>query len=174
MTTLEELRAWTVRIEQDVADLAAALQEVRDELRDAVTSGGLGGDGDKPFQREYPTLDGWVEGWLAPVFARNVGQTWRWCSSWWAHPEAVHRLEALHRGWEVARLDPNGRAMLAWQRDLDAQLRELTSADGPFASCGREHRPPPPLPVVAAPDGWYALTFPESEAALPLRSPSHS
>jgi hypothetical protein len=162
VTTIEEVLAWSARLEQDVADLAAGLQQVQQDLADAVAGGGgsapVPGD-EKPMQREFPTLDAWVEQWLAPVFARNTDGSWRWCAEWWRHAEATFRLDTLHRSWEIARLDPNGKAMTGWLRDLDAQIAALGAAEGTFASCGREHRQPPVLPTEPPPDGWYARAF---------------
>ena len=43
----------------------------------------------------------WVREVFAPVFARSIGGPVKWCAQWWAHGEAVLRLEALWRSWEV-------------------------------------------------------------------------
>src|SRR5664280_1675862 len=48
------------------------------------------------------TLTEWVEHIYANTFIRRLGQTQRWCASWWAHAEAIVRLEALWRTWEAA------------------------------------------------------------------------
>ncbi len=159
---LAELRAWTQRVEGDVADLSVQLQAVQDELAEAraqlADGGGAGvGPSDADVQKYaplYETLDQWVEGWFAQVYRRTPTNTWRWCPSWWDHPEAVHRLEALHRTWETARHDPNGHAMLTWTRDTDHHLRELTDPTGTFAACTqRDHRPNRPLPLTLPPSG---------------------
>ncbi len=165
---LAELRAWTQRVESDVADLAAQLQQVQDELADAraqlAAGGGAGvGPSDADVQKYaplYETLEVWVEGWFTQVYRRTPTNTWRWCPHWHDHPEAVHRLEALHRTWETARHDPNGTAMLTWTRDTDHHLRELTDPTGTFAACTpRDHRPNQPLSFKPAPDGWYGVRF---------------
>ena len=172
---LAELRAWTRRVESDVADLAAQLQATQDELADAraqLASGGgaVGGGGVGPSEADvskyaplYATLDAWVEHWLVQVYRRSPTNTWRWCPQWHQHPEAVHRLEALHRTWETARHDPNGHAMLTWTRDTDHHLRELADPAGTFAACTpRDHRPNHPLP-------WAALAAPG--AGMPSPQP---
>ncbi len=165
---LAELRAWTQRVEGDVADLSAQLQAVQDELADARAQlAGAGGGGAGPSEADvgkyaplYETLDQWVEQWFTQVYRRTPTNTWRWCPTWWGHPEAVHRLEALHRTWETARHDPNGHAMLTWTRDTDHHLRELTDPTGTFAACTqRDHRPNQALPLTPAPGRWYDTTF---------------
>jgi hypothetical protein len=37
----------------------------------------------------------WVEHVYALTFIRGIGQSQRWCASWWGHPEAIVRLQAL-------------------------------------------------------------------------------
>ncbi len=159
---LVELRAWTQRVDSDVADLSAQLQAVQDELDEAraqLAAGGGAEVGVGPSKEDvqkyaplYETLDQWVEDWFAQVYRRAPTNTWRWCPAWHDHPEAVHRLEALHRTWEVARHDPNGHAMLTWTRDTDHHLRELTDPAGTFAACTpRDHRLSGPLPITSPP-----------------------
>jgi hypothetical protein len=161
---VEALRTWSGRLEGDVADLAAVVQEVRDELSAAGAQAGAPGD-DRPRDPVYATTAAWLAGWYVPVVlsSRHVGQAFRWCPRWFEHPEAVLRLDALHRGWEVARHDVN-RGMLIWLRDADAQLRELTSADGPFTACLRGHNTPQPPHIETLPDDWY-----DPSAMAPLR-----
>lgn len=110
----------------------------------------------------YPNVESWVTDWFAPIFGRRLGAT-RWCAEWWKHEEAVFRLEALWRSWEMLRLDV-GMGMAIWIRDhLDSGRRELLGPDGPFQACeadngsnGHAHNPPPPLPVLPPPAGWPA------------------
>jgi len=46
-----------------------------------------------------------------------------WCPQWWRHPQAVSRLEALWRVWEVCRqLDGEVPARWWWQH-FDPDLR---------------------------------------------------
>jgi hypothetical protein len=110
----------------------------------------------------YPNVEAWVAGWFAPTFARRLG-TIRWCAQWWLHAEAIVRLEALWRSWETLRLDPNV-GMATWLRDhLDPQRAVLMGDSGPFQACeGAEHNPPPELPVIPAPAGYWPS--PEGDA----------
>ncbi len=115
------------------------------------------GPDDAPFEPEYPDLEEWVGRYFAPMFSRPTSPSLRWCTQWWDHAEAISRLEALWRSWEVGRLDEL-RGMALWYRDfLDSQLAVLTSTTGPFAQCTPDrHAPTKPLPTVRAPDGYWA------------------
>ncbi|MCA1832884.1 MAG: DUF4913 domain-containing protein [Actinobacteria bacterium] len=115
-----------------------------------------------PPEPLYPIVEAWVTGWFAPTFARRLGTT-RWCAQWWLHAEAIVRLEALWRSWETLRLDSN-LGMATWLRDhLAPQRQVLMSENGPFQACeGTEHNPPPELPVLPAPAGYWPS--PEGDA----------
>jgi len=139
-----------------------AVQADVELLRDIVDdflhppTGGEPGPGGEAFQPRYPSLEEWVVDYFGPMFSRPLSPALRWCACWWDHAEAISRLEALWRTWEVARLDPL-RGMAVWYRDhLDAQLPVLLSAAGPFAQCAPDrHAPTRPLPTTAAPDGYW-------------------
>lgn len=104
----------------------------------------------------------WVTAFFAPVFVRRTTPMFKWCAQWWRHPEAVLRLEALWRSWEVLRLDP-GTGAGVWLREyLDVQLASLTASAGPFADCDpiRHHEAPATLPLKAPPAGWFPAPSP--------------
>ncbi len=104
----------------------------------------------------YPNAEVWVSKWFAPTFARRQGAAMHWCPRWWDHPEAVLRLEALWRTWEVLRRDPTT-GIATWLREFfDPQFAILTSADGPFAACvDLDHHLAPDLAVLHAPPGHW-------------------
>ncbi|MEV0732247.1 DUF4913 domain-containing protein [Polymorphospora sp. NPDC050346] len=104
----------------------------------------------------YPSLQAWVVGHFARVYVRSGGG-WRWCAKWWDHAEAISRLQALWRSWEILRVEPLG--MDTWLREhLDHHLPQLMHSAGPFSSCTNEHhRPGKDLPTTPAPDGWWDL-----------------
>ncbi|WP_017972363.1 DUF4913 domain-containing protein [Actinopolyspora halophila] len=108
----------------------------------------------------YPSVEEWVNGWLAPMIRRPLGTTAAWCPHWWAHPEAVARLEALWRCWEAARLDGPMAMSTWWLQHADPHLALLTDPDrSPFASCHDGHRDElAPLPTEPAPAGWWGET----------------
>ncbi len=146
-------------LEQAVHDLAdpASLAGVAAEGLPGGSGGG-GGSGVEAGGPHYPSLQAWVEAYFAVMFARPVSPAVRWCASWWAHAEALSRLEALWRSWEAARLDPV-RGMALWYRDvLDPQLGVLLATGGPFAQCTPDrHSPVRALPTEPAPPGYWVL-----------------
>ncbi len=136
----DELQAYLTRLESDVADLGLAVQELRGELADAVAGGNV-----KAKPPTFAELERWVTDEFAVVFARPISSAWRWCPRWWDHEEAVQRLGALFVAWKEAQRTPR---LLAWFRDLDAQLAVLSDPAGTFAACTPlEHRPADPLPT---------------------------
>lgn len=112
----------------------------------------------RPGEPFYPDLETWVIERFAPMYGRAVGVEMRWCARWWEHAEAISRLEALWRAWEVLRLDP-GLGMATWYvQYLDPQLAVLCSNRGPFSRCKPDqHEPVRGLPVERAPEGTWDL-----------------
>jgi hypothetical protein len=97
----------------------------------------------------YPFLQEFVERHLAPLLARPSARCW--CACWWAHPEAVDRLRALWRAWEVLQRDDVGLSSW-WVYHLDPHLRVLFDQSGPFAACRDGHTEKlQPLPTVPVP-----------------------
>jgi hypothetical protein len=99
----------------------------------------------------YPSLQAFVERHLAPLLARPGARCW--CASWWAHPEAVDRLRALWRSWEVLQRDDGVGLSSWWVYHLDPHARVLLDPSGPFGACRDGHtdklRPLPTLPIPA-------------------------
>jgi hypothetical protein len=152
------------RLDEHEADLRVLCERV-DTLMDAVALTDGSGASSEQLEEEpavppsgFTSLEQWVTEWFAIVYARRTGGEARWCPCWWAHAEAIHRLEALWAAWEALRLDPK-LGMGVWYRDhLDHQLPILTSQRGPFAACNVDrHSPPDPLPVRPAPPRWWDL-----------------
>ncbi|HEV8628078.1 MAG TPA: DUF4913 domain-containing protein [Acidimicrobiia bacterium] len=155
--SLAELDARLARLESSYEALEEALA-----LPSPTTAPAGAESGAAPPKPFYSNVQAWVAGWFAPTFARRLGTT-RWCAQWWLHAEAIVRLEALWRSWETLRLDPN-LGMATWLRDhLDPQRQVLMGDSGPFQACeGTEHNPPPELPVLPAPAGYWPS--PEGDA----------
>jgi hypothetical protein len=83
----------------------------------------------------FEVVEDWLEEYFLPMFIRPLGGEFRWCPQWWRHPEAVTRLTALWRAWEVFRLEP-ATGIADWLRDhLDHQLPILLGPRGPFFQC---------------------------------------
>jgi hypothetical protein len=118
----------------------------------------------------YPDSVAWVAKWLCPNLEREVKRTFEWCSQWWDHPEAVQRIEALWRAWEVLRLD-GGTGMSTWWVDhADPQLAHLCNPDiGPFGHCHTTHgRDITPLRTTDPPENWpLGLTDTTTRSAAP-------
>jgi len=153
---LAELRARVDALDNDVTVLGSVLEDLRNG--DLMLPGAAGppspaaprppatADGgaaeEEPIVPFFGSLLEFVVEHFGPVYARNTSPTVRWCASWWDHAEALYRLEALWRTWELYRLEPR-LGIASWLRDyLDPQLRELTSPTGPFASCTADRHSP--------------------------------
>lgn len=124
---LDELDAALARLTSDVDDLGAA--------QGAGVAASLP-ETDAPVPEPFfDTVDEWLRAFFLPTFIRPIGGDIRWCTHWDQHAEALLRLEAMWRAWEVLRLD-GGLGMSIWLlHHLDAGLAALTSRSGPFAQC---------------------------------------
>jgi len=161
---LVDLAARLAQLETDVEVLNSVLEDVH-----AGHLPGAAGPGRPPADRPSPGGDDelvlpffgslleFVTDGFAPVYCRSTSPTLRWCASWWDHAEAIYRLEALWRTWELYRLEPR-LGIASWLRDyLDPQLRELTSPTGPFAQCTDDrHSPIKPLRTEQPPEDYFA------------------
>jgi hypothetical protein len=110
----------------------------------------------------YPDVYAFVIEFLAPTFAHDVTDqdtSYRWCSRWFHHTEAVARLEAAWKAWEVLRLDP-GTGASTWFRDhADPCMAVLTAAEGPFSRCSTTtHKLPRALLTEPLPTGLTERT----------------
>lgn len=160
-TAAEEPATWA-----DVVR-AAVREAVRTSLLDAVAPPAPDEDQEAEAEAEEtvepepplcPDVQTWVEHVYAPTYIRKITQTQRWCPSWWAHPEAIVRLTALWRTWEVARASEDDTAMADWVRAyLDAINPVLLAADaGPFASCAPDrHSEQAPMPLTSPPADYW-------------------
>ena len=113
---------------------------------------------DAALQPYCSSLEDWVASVFCPTFVRRSTPTFRWCSQWWRHPEAISRLEALWRSWEALRTDPLLGIASWYSAHLDHQLPILTAAAGPFAECDPTQHFAPETDRLAhtpAPAGWW-------------------
>jgi hypothetical protein len=126
------------RLNVRVGDVEADVARLADELTDVAAGLGNSAPTDASSEPMYESLDDWVTEYFAPTFGRPLGGEHRWCRRWQEHAEAVGRLEALWRSWEVLRLDP-GLGMATWLvNHLDPQLNRLLDRQGPFGQCSPE------------------------------------
>ncbi|MBP2371387.1 DUF4913 domain-containing protein [Pseudonocardia parietis] len=85
----------------------------------------------------------WVRDHIAQLLERRLPQNQgalRWCRSWWLHPEAIARFDALRRSWTEAISAGEGNALVTYYDYLDRQLAVLMDEHGPFSACqGGQH-----------------------------------
>lgn len=163
----------------DGGDLAARVERLEqelDELHAALTAAPVAGDisGAGPLgETDLVDLDLWVRTVLLPAYCRYVPHTggpMRWCASWWQHPEAVSRLDAVRRAGEVLLSQGGAYPSLWWREHVDHHLLMLLSPDGPFAGCSpAKHAPASPLPAMRIP----AATAAGDSASRPDAEVSH-
>lgn len=165
MTGTDELSQLGQRItglEGELHRLGGLLDDVTHTLRTGEIPDPAGSEASAgelpagPVEPMFASLTAYVEQAFAPVYSRPTSPTMRWCPSWWDHAEAIYRLEALWRTWELYRLEPR-LGIASWLRDyLDPQLTALTSPTGPFAQCTEQrHRQIAPFPTTAPPDRHF-------------------
>ena len=135
----EAVRRLTARLDDVEALLTRLSGELEDVALELETAGsaaaGTRGSEEPVAQPLFATAQEWVELLFTPTFVRTVGGDIRWCSRWSEHPEAILRMEAMWRSWEVLRLD-GGLGLSTWLlHHLDPGLAALVSRSGPFARC---------------------------------------
>ncbi|MGI8418403.1 MAG: DUF4913 domain-containing protein [Nakamurella sp.] len=109
----------------------------------------------------YNSVHEFVTDFIAQIYAHPVADrqtSWRWCSHWHHHAEAVARLEAAWKAFEALRQDP-GTGASVWFRDHgDPCMTALTGSDGPFRLCSDTgHKAPTALPcqpLETGPTEW--------------------
>lgn len=80
-----------------------------------------------------------VQGYFLPVMRRRISDNdggLSWDPRWWAYPEVVARLTALHQAWEEARVSDSASAMSSWWiQHLEPHLRVILDGDtGPMSN----------------------------------------
>ena len=120
------------------------------ELDQAETDDQAGDQGDDQPTNLYASVHEFVTDFIAQIYAHPVADrqtSWRWCSLWHHHTEAVARLEAAWKAFEALRQDP-GTGASVWFRDHgDPCMTALTGSEGPFRLCSdTTHKAPPALP----------------------------
>lgn len=178
-----------VELENRVEDLAGAVDAVEAGLATAAAAASApAGDQDAapsaPASHDAPAGDApgdgagrgldmrrlvaWVGDNVAYLIERKTPQTSGapyWCRSWWCHPEAIARLEAMRRCWVDAVSAQEGSAMAVYFEHLDHHLGVLCGESGPFSACtGGSHRVPA-RPMVLGQDDPPEAYFAEFDAA---------
>lgn len=148
-------------LDDRVEDIAVALDAIEDAAPGPAALPATG-DGsatdDAPARFPAPTAPGlqspdtgldmrelvpWVRDHIAQLLERQLPQNQgrlRWCRSWWLHPEAITRFDALRRSWTEAIAAGDGNALVTYYDYLDRQLATLMDEHGPFSACqGGQH-----------------------------------
>jgi hypothetical protein len=124
-----------------------------DPAPDVKESAGL------PPETYYGSVDEWLRKYWRYSYRRRVSAkgtgTGRWRADWWNVDEAVQRLEALWRSWEVARLDPGLGVSTWWINHAGPHMSALLSIDGPFAGSTDENSTGDPLPYQPPPRALF-------------------
>lgn len=112
----------------------------------------------------FTHMEAWYLHQLADMIERRLEAagtgTYTWCPTWWKHPEAIARLEALWRAWEICRAE-DGEAPSRWfWQHCDPMLAVLMDAKrGPMSDCKpdehRKYTTAKHLPKVPAPQGFW-------------------
>ncbi|WP_020109774.1 DUF4913 domain-containing protein [Nocardia sp. 348MFTsu5.1] len=93
----------------------------------------------EPPALRFASVYDFVEQHLIYTYARDVNKPGRqWCRQWWAHAEAMSRLESLWRAYEQLRLDPGTGMDVWWLDHADRQMAVLLDPEGPFDGCSAE------------------------------------
>lgn len=141
--------ALTPERRKQLAATAAAAVEAEFQAMTGETPAPAG-DGAEEVENHFPNVYVFVQDFLVKVHARPVRAqlSWRWCSQWWNHPEALSRLEALWKAFEVLRRDPGTGAATWWRDYADPTMAALSDAGGTFAKCSdATHGVPSDLPM---------------------------
>lgn len=136
---------------EDVQEVAQQLRYLADRAPDDEAE-------EDPPQLHFPTLDRFVEDYLVQIYRRDLEEkNLRWCSEWWQHGEAIARLEALWRSWELLRLDPGEGGSNWWLGHCDPHMAKLLSENGTFRHCRTGHAAnrSKPLPATPPPGGLF-------------------
>ncbi len=143
-------KALTPERRQLLADTAAEAVEAEFKTMTGDSAAAAAEDADPEVENHFPNVYVFVQDFLVKVQARPVrdGLALHWCSQWWDHPEAVSRLEALWKAFEVLRRDPGTGAATWWRDYADPTMAALSDAAGTFAKCSdTTHAVPPDLPM---------------------------
>jgi len=136
---------------QEQARAAMAAQLADDEVSAELEAAG-------PL---FPTVQEWVEGFLAPTIVRLASNDFVWCPRWWAHAEVLSRLTGLWITWEQARAGSPADINTWWLQQLDPHLAVITAHGGPLNGCTQHdgHKGPKPgLIVEVPPPGTFGHT----------------
>jgi hypothetical protein len=108
---LQDLAQRVTALEADVEVIGSSMDDLRYGSPLEVSSSpeallSKARDPEEPVAPFFGSLLEFVHEGFAPVYCRATSPLVRWCPTWWDHAEAIYRLEALWRTWELYRLEP--------------------------------------------------------------------
>ncbi|QDC17357.1 DUF4913 domain-containing protein [Rhodococcus ruber] len=125
-------QAWDTNNEAPDSDAYddTVAQDYQDELDDTEEA---------IIEPAFANVVEFVEGFFLPVIRRRISDNdggMSWDPRWWAYPEVLARLAALHQAWEEARASDSMSAMSSWWiQHLEPHLRVILDGDtGPMAN----------------------------------------
>ncbi|MGB6245191.1 DUF4913 domain-containing protein [Gordonia sp. (in: high G+C Gram-positive bacteria)] len=147
-----ELMEAEERVAKAERDVALAREVVRSAAGEQSVA-----EAEEPPAPEFNSVYEFVEDHLSILYERkwrHAGNQRVWCPQWWAHPEAVSRLESVWRAFESLRLDPTLGMSVWWRDHVDPHMTVLSDPDGPFTGCSAECHDPAsePIPIELMPD----------------------
>ncbi len=126
--------------------------------------GDAGVDENQLIEPQFANVVEFVEQYFLPIIRRRIGDSdggLSWDARWWAYPEVVARLTALHYAWEEARVSDSMSAMSSWWiQHLEPHLRVILDGDtGPMANAKttRDWMGWPAMPADDVPSNVFDL-----------------
>lgn len=113
---------------------------------------------------QFPTLNHFVNEFLARIYERSTDGAMRWCPQWWVHDGAVFRFTALWQAWESMRLSEGPTASAKWLTYYgDPIMGQIFAPEGgPFEGCdptrghrSHEHHKGSALPTAPPPGSLF-------------------
>lgn len=105
------------------------------------------------IEPKYKSIFEFVDEFIRPMWAttRSGQDKVNWSKQWYSHPEAMSRLSALWRIYEVQRQrDPQNFLEGFLRVHADYHMRHLMAERSVFSECTSTDTPSVPLPVIKA------------------------
>lgn len=107
------------------------------------------------LKTKFVDVEEWFDQYFRFLYRRKIDARGRmWASEWWRSAEAIARLEAIWRAWEVARLEPGTGISLWFQQHADYHMEFLMDPKtSPFVRSTDTAEVDDPLPHTPVPSG---------------------
>lgn len=128
---------------EDPSILDQAVDHARDHAKKSITV-------DQPIEPHFKSVADFVDMFIRPMYATTLNQQDKanWSRRWYAHPEAVARLDALWRCYEhKRRKSPNNFLEEFLRVNCDHHMKYLMAEGGVFSQCRTDDYESVALPV---------------------------